>query len=229
MNDQQCDIHDVTRAAADLVALGCTLGATHFFDSVIQIQFGSVISNYVNEVISDVNDGVISAWEGVQEIAAERAELWSKELFYVRNGMGAFAGAMQVEAGIAVTASTRGGGAPYGFMLVSHGVNNIAEGVGNINNGPDLPEVVGPVRQFYQYVAGDAYRGDKIYYSVDLLLSGLGMARKVRKRGSVQLFEYDSINYERVYQQANRVALLFEALVDSITIGSIFSDENAGK
>ena len=63
MNEQSCDIHDVAKAASDLVALGCTIGASNFYDGVTQLQFSSIVSNYVNEVIKDVNDGVVRAWE----------------------------------------------------------------------------------------------------------------------------------------------------------------------
>lgn len=221
MSDQECDIHDVTRSAVDLVALGCTLGAMHLYDSTAQLQFSSVVSSYANEIIRAVDEGIISAWEGVQEIRAEYAEL----TFYVQNTIVVAAGAMQVEAGIMVTGNTRGVGAPYGFMLVSHGVNNIVEGAGNIKNGPDAPSTVGPVRKVYQYATGDVYQGDMAYYSADLFLSGLGMARKVRKPDSVQLFRSDPKNYQRAYQQFNKIALFFEALVDSITIGSMLSEE----
>lgn len=66
MNEESCDIHDVAKAGSDLVALGCTIGATNFYESFMQLQFSSIISHYVKEVIKYVNDGVISAWEGVK-------------------------------------------------------------------------------------------------------------------------------------------------------------------
>lgn len=225
MNDQQCDIHDVTRAAADLVALGCTLGATHFYDSVIQIQFGSVISNYVNEVISNVNDGVISAWDGVQEIVSEHAELWSRGAFYIKNGMGVAAGAIQVEAGVTVIGGSGGWALPYGGMLIAHGGNNIYEGFGNIYNGPDSEPVQGPLRQAYQALLEDEHKGDVFYGSMDLFLSGGSMLRLVRKPGSVQLFKHDSINYERAYVQYGKMALFFEGLVDAITLSSMLGED----
>lgn len=68
MNEDACDIHDVTRAASDLVAVGCNIGMTHFPDGLMRLRFGSMISSYANEVIQAVDEGLISAWEGVEEI-----------------------------------------------------------------------------------------------------------------------------------------------------------------
>ena len=95
MNETSCDIHDVTKAAADLVALGCTVGATHFHDGITQLQFNSMVSSYANKIIKAVDEGLITAWEGVQSITNEYAELSSKAIFYAQNGIGVVAGAMQ--------------------------------------------------------------------------------------------------------------------------------------
>lgn len=87
MNEQSCDIHDVTKAAADLLAMGCTVGATHFFaDSITQLQFGAQVSAYANEVIQAVNDGVMSAWEGVKAITYEHQELLTTVGFLSKTG-----------------------------------------------------------------------------------------------------------------------------------------------
>lgn len=134
------------------------------------------------------------------------------------------AGAMQVEAGVAVTGGSGGMAAPLGGALIAHGVNNIYEGSGNMFNGPDKPSVQGPIRKMYQYIFGDEHRGNMVYYSMDLGLSGLSMLRSVRKPGSVQLLRHDPINYERYYQQVGKLALFFEGLVDSMTINSIYSE-----
>ncbi|MNP83553.1 hypothetical protein D3C76_1825300 [compost metagenome] len=64
------------------------------------------------------------------------------------------------------------------------------------------------------------------YGVVDLILSVRGMMRPIRKTDSVQLFRRDPLNYEPAYQQAGKLALFFEALVNSITIGSMVSEEN---
>lgn len=225
VSEQSCDINDVTKAASDLVALGCTLGATSFYDGITQLQFSSVVSNYVNEVIKDVSDGAISAWEGVQEIRAEYAGLSSKALFYAQNGIGVVAGAMQIEVGVAVTVASYGVGAPIGGFFVAHGVNNMYEGGINIYNGPTAPAAQGPTRRAYQSFLEDDYKGDMAYGTIDLILSAGGMMRPIRKADSVQLFRRDPLNYESAYQQAGKLALFFEAVVDSITINSMASEE----
>ncbi|MHC8336715.1 DUF4225 domain-containing protein [Pseudomonas sp. HLT2-19-2] len=227
MNETSCDIHDVTKAAADLVALGCTVGATHFHDGITQLQFNSMISSYANEVIKTVDEGLITAWEGVQSITNEYAELTSKAIFYAQNGIGVVAGTMQVEVGVAVTVGSGGWAAPLGGVFIAHGANNIYEGFGNIYNGPETPGVQGPVRRVYQDALGGKYEGDMLYGSMDLLLSGVGVFRLVRKPDSVQLFRHDPINHERAYIQTGKVALFFEALVDYITLNSMLSKEKS--
>ncbi|WP_256659520.1 DUF4225 domain-containing protein [Pseudomonas sp. H9] len=226
MNEQSCDIHDVTQAASDLVALGCTIGATSFYDGITQIQFGSVISDYVNGVINDVEEGLISAWEGVQEIRAEHEELISRASFYAQNGIGVVAGVMQIEVGVAITGSTAGFAAPVGGAFIAHGVNNIYEGGMNIYQGPTAEVARGPIRRVYQSIFNDEYAGNMTYGAFDLILSAGGMMRSVRKTDSVQFFRRDPLNYEPAYQQAGKLALFFEMLVDSITIKSMASENN---
>lgn len=225
MNEESCDIHDVAKAGSDLVTLGCTIGATNFYEGFMQLQFSSIISHYVSEVIKDVNDGVISAWEGVKEIRDEYADLSSKAIFYAKNGIGVVAGAMQVEVGITVTGASYGLGAPVGAFFIGHGVNNMYEGGMNIYNGPDGPAVQGPTRRAYQFFMGDDYKGGMAYGTIDLILSAGGMMRPIRKTDSLQLFRRDPLNYESAYQQTGKLALFFEVLVDSITVNSMISEE----
>lgn len=225
MTESSSDINDVAKAGSDLVALGSTIGATNFYDGITQLQFSLIVSNYVNEIIKDVNDGIISAWEGVQELRAEYADLSTKVLFYAQNGIGVAAGVMQVEVGIAITGASYGAGAPVGAFFVAHGVNNIYEGGMNIYNGPDAPATQGPTRRAYQMFLGDDYKGDMAYGTIDLILSAGAMMRPIRKTESVQLFRRDPLNYESAYQQTGKLALFFEALVDSITINSMLSKE----
>lgn len=222
MSDQQCDIHDVTKAASDLVALGCTIGATSFYDSFTQLQFSSAVSNYVNEVIKDVSDGVISAWDGVQELTAEYAAF-----FYVQNGMVFFAGALQIKLGAAIAGGTAGWGIPIGSLFVAHGTNNMYEGGMNFFNGPDAPPAQGLTRKAYQVLLRDDDKGDMLYGMVDLGLSAGALMRPVRKAGSVQLFRRDSNNYEAAYKQTGKLLLFFEALVDAFTLNSIVLEESS--
>lgn len=152
VSDESCDIHDVTKTASDLVAFGCTLGATHLDDSFMQLQFSSIVSSYANEIIRAVDEGVISAWQGIQKIREEYAELSSKALFYAQNGAGVLAGAMQVEAGVSTIGKTRGVGIVAGAPLIAHGFNNMYEGLGNIYYGPGVPGTVALCESFIKSI-----------------------------------------------------------------------------
>jgi hypothetical protein len=220
MTEDSCDINDVTRAASDLVAFGCQMGATQLYDSFSQLKFGEIVSAYANEIIRAVDEGVISAKQGLQELRDEYSELSAKSMFYFQNGVTIAAGSMQLQAGALAIGATRGKAGVTGIALIGHGVNNIFEGVGNIFNGKDKPNVVGPIRMGYQKVFG-IKDGDLTYYTVDLYLSIRGMVHLVRKPGSVQLFNRDPINYERAHKQMGTLTLAFEALTDSFTLNSI--------
>jgi hypothetical protein len=65
MNEESCDIHDVTRSASDLVAVGCRIGMAHIPDGFARLRFGSIVSAFANEIIQAVDEGVISAWQAV--------------------------------------------------------------------------------------------------------------------------------------------------------------------
>jgi len=222
MNESSCDIHDVTRSASDLVAAGCAIGMAHIPDGFARLRFGSIIASYVDEVIQAVDEGVISAWQAVQEIRAEYEDLSSKARFYLQNGVGVVAGVMQVRTGFTIIGTPGGLGVIPGTLMVGHGANNIYEGFGNIYRGPGAPSTVGPVRYFYRDMFDE--KGDMVYYSMDLFLSAIGVFRPVSKPGSVELFRRDPINYEMAYRQSGRLALLFEVLVDFFTIDSMVSD-----
>ncbi len=60
MNEDSCDINDVTHAASDLIAFGCHLGATQLYDSFAQLRFSEIVVGFANEVIGAVNDGIVS-------------------------------------------------------------------------------------------------------------------------------------------------------------------------
>lgn len=228
MNENSCDIHDVTRVASDLVAVGSSVGMAHIHDGFARLRFGSIVSAYVDEIIQAVDEGIISAWQAVQEITAEYEDLSSKARFYVQNGIGVAAGVMQVRTGVAITGASRGIGVVPGALMIGHGVNNIYEGFGNMYLGPGSSSTVGPVRRMYQFASNTDYEGDIKYYTADLALSVYGVYRSVSKLGAVELFRRDPINYEMAYRQAGRLALSFEALVDMLTIDAMVSAKDSG-
>lgn len=228
MNETSCDIHDVTRAASDLVATGCNIGMTHLSDGLARLRLSSIISAYANEVIQAVDEGVISAREGVQELRSEYEALSSKARFYLQNGIGVAAGVMQVRTGVGATAAPAAIGAIPGALLIAHGTNNIYEGLGNIYNGPDAPAATGPVRHIYQALFEDDRRGSAAYYSMDLVLSVYGMSRPVQKPGAFELFRYDPVNYEQAFRQTGKLSLAFEALVDFLTVDAMLKEGAVG-
>ncbi|QAX84596.1 hypothetical protein C2E19_12295 [Pseudomonas sp. DTU12.3] len=225
MNEDSCDINDVIRAASDLVAFGCQIGATQLYDSFRQLRFGEIVSSYANEVIRAVDEGVISAKQGLQELKAEYADLSKKILFYTQNGIGVAAGVMQIQTGTITMAQRRGLNLPLGVAYYAHGINNIYEGLGNIYNGPGKIGVIGPTRQLYQSYLGKT-DGNIIYYSADLSLSIIGIFRLIRKTNSTELFIRDPMNYEHAYNQMGKLALAFEALTSSLTIKSMTDKDN---
>ncbi|WP_448109951.1 DUF4225 domain-containing protein [Pseudomonas azerbaijanoccidentalis] len=225
VNEDSCDINDVTGAASDLAAVGCRIGMTHFPDGFTRLRFSSIISSYADEVIQAVDEGIISAWQGLQEIRVEYEELTSKASFYLKNSIGVVAGVMQVRTGGSIVLASGGLGTIPGSFMIGHGVNNIYEGFANIYRGPAAENTVGPVRRIYQIASDNNYEGDMKYYAVDLALSGYGVFRPVSRVGSVELFRWDPINYEMAYRQAGKLALSFEVLVDLLTIEAMVSGE----
>ncbi|WDR37657.1 DUF4225 domain-containing protein [Pseudomonas serboccidentalis] len=228
MNEDSCDIDDVSRAASDLVAFGCKIGATQLYDSFTQLRFSEIVSDYANEIIRAVDEGVISAKQGLQELREEYSELSAKSIFYFQNGVNIASGTLQIQAGAVVLGAGRGKAGVTGAILIGHGFNNVYEGVGNIYRGPDNPSLVGPMRMAYQKILG-IKNGNLGYYTVDLYLSVLGMVKLVRKPDSVQLFNKDPINYERAHKQMGTLALSFEALVDSFTLNAIIKESSLEK
>ena len=224
MNDQQCDIHDVTKAASDLMSLGCSASGTYLPDSVMQLTFSSAIANYLNGVIRDVNDRVISAWEGMQKLKSEYDELADKIMLYAKNGIGIAGGVMQVKTGAQSIVSTRGFGFVYGGPMIMHGFNNIYEGATNIYNGNN--EAVGFIRYGYRKFYKGTYQGDMAYYSTDLLLSATGLARRVEKEGTFKLFRHMPTDSENAYKQTGKISLMLEALVDALSLNSLLNVEH---
>lgn len=108
MNEDSCDINDVTRAASDLVAFGCQIGAIRLYDSFSQLKLGEVVSSCANEIVRAVDEGVISAKQGFDAISSEYSELSRKSAFYIENGIGVIAGAIQFESGVSKIKNSRG-------------------------------------------------------------------------------------------------------------------------
>lgn len=228
MNEESCDIHDVAKAASDLVAVGCTIGLRHLADGTARLRFSAVVSAYADEVIQAVDEGVISAWQGIQDLVAEYEELASKAGFYLQNGLTVAAGVMQIRSGVASTAAPAAIGVIPGALLIAHGTNNVYEGLANIHNGTDAPPTVGPVRSAYQSLLQAESRGNLAFYSMDLFMSGYGMIRPMRKPGAFELFRQDPVNYEPAFRQTGKLALALEAVVDFLTLEAVVKESSGG-
>ncbi len=228
MNEESCDIHDVAKAASDLVAVGCTIGLRHLADGTARLRFSAVVSAYADEVIQAVDQGVISAWQGVQDLVAEYEELASKAGFYLQNGLTVAAGVMQIRSGVASTAAPVAIGVIPGALLIAHGTNNVYEGLANIHNGPEVPITVGPIRNVYHSIFRGESEGNLVFYSMDLFLSGYGMIRPIRKPGAFELFRRDPVNYQAAFRQTGKVALALEAIIDFFTLQAVLK-ENSGR
>ena len=227
MNDEaQGSLEDLNQAAEELIALGCAAGAMHIHDGVARLGFLGEVSAFVDEVVEDVKEGVISAAEGVAVFWDERQELRDKLAYYGRNGFTFAGGVTQIYLSVGVTVATRGASVSAGIMYGSHGVNNIYEASMNIYNGHGATPAEWPVRKFYQYIASGEYEGNMMYGAADIGLSLRGLLGLVRKPETFQLFRSDPLNYERAYKKMGVLALFFESVVNSITVESMYTDSS---
>lgn len=229
MKEQLCTLKDVDQAAEKLMALGCKVSAMHINDGAARLGFLGEIRAFAEEVYQDIEDGVISAAEGVEALWDEHEELRNKAGFYLNNGITVAGGAAQFGTGISIGTASAGLGAPLGGIFVGHGLNNIYEGGANIYNGPDAKSATGPIRQLYQDAMGEVYEGNQLYGYVDLTLSVTGLMRLVRKPNSLQLFRRDPINYERSYRQETKLSLALEVLVNDLTIKAMLQEQKTRK
>lgn len=229
MNDPRCTLADVDQAGEELIALGRKACALHINDGVARLSFMRQVDAFVDEIVQDVVDGVISAQEGLETLWEEHEALRRRVEFYFWNGVTVAAGTTQTTLGITTTGATLGAATPFGALLVAHGSNNIYEGAANIWNGPDARPAQGLTRQFYQLILKDEHKGNIAYGTFDLGLSAGSLFRPVRKTGSLQLFRRDAINYVNAYKQAGRFSLALEAFSNYSTVSSIFFDEEDPK
>ncbi|KMM84903.1 Protein of unknown function [Pseudomonas taetrolens] len=225
MNDPRCTQADVDQAGEELIALGRKACALHINDGVARLSFMRQVDAFVDEIVQDVVDGVISAQEGLETLWEEYEALRGKVGFYMQNGITVAGGAAQVGTGVGISWGSSGVAVPLGGLYVSHGLNNIYEGAGNIHNGSSMSSTTGPLRKIYQDTMGGVHEGNILYGINDLGLSVGGLAWLVRKPNSFQLFRQDLINYTRAFRQMSKPALTFEIIVNIYTIQSMKQEE----
>lgn len=158
-------------------------------------------------------------------------------MIYVVKGIGLIAGVSQVVAGAASILSSRGSNIA-GFLLVSHGFNNIYENGYFIINGEDD---IGPVRDLYRIIAKksgyDNKIADIVYGGVDLALSvhGLFFTKKVvsdyrslmnYENGPDTLKLYDVIDDDLLMtiKTMGKLSLGLEITGDMVTVSGIWDN-----
>ena len=225
MKNELCTLKDVSQAADELMALGCKVGAMHVNDGAARLSFLDEIRAFSEEVFQDIEDGIISAAEGVEAFWDEHEALRGKAGFYLTNGITVAGGVAQTYVGATTIVMTRGLAMPAGLGYIAHGTNNVFEGSTNIYNGPNTKASIGPTRALYQYMADDAYEGNMAYGSMDLALSIKGFMYLRRKPNTLQLFRRDPINHDHSYKLMGKMALSFESIVNFVTIKSMMTEE----
>ncbi|AWK44394.1 hypothetical protein A4R40_00035 [Photorhabdus laumondii subsp. laumondii] len=143
--------------------------------------------------------------------------------------IGFVGGGTQILAGYTVCKASLGlACASFGAPLMAHGYNNVVE------NGYYLlyrENINGGVREGYRYVANKIGLSDKdadiTYATVDLVLSGYGIFRKVLKprEKSWSLFRNINSDFIRGWREMGVVSLTTEGIVDVSTVLSIYQLE----
>lgn len=84
-DEAQCSLEDLNQAAEELIALGCAAGAMHIHDGVARLGFLGEVSAFVDEVVEEVKEGVISAAEGVAVFWEEQQALQTQVQLFIRD------------------------------------------------------------------------------------------------------------------------------------------------
>ncbi|CAI9387496.1 hypothetical protein CITSP_00140 [Citrobacter sp. T1.2D-1] len=190
------------------------------------LKYKTAVLNYQRSVI--MNNKIYSRWMAEQEYknkrAAELYKLYTKIIGFL-SGIG------QVTTGVGLCVSTGGSATVPGTAMILQGLNNIYE------NGYYLvvyEEASGPLREAYYYAANkagyDKNQGDIAYSTIDLVLSGYGMARRIptpRER-SWNLFGIQShqTDYVRGVSGMTKPVFMLEIISDEVTVLSLMPAYN---
>lgn len=190
------------------------------------LKYKTDVLNYQRSVI--MNNKIYSRWMAEQEYknkrAAELYKLYTKII-------GFLAGIGQVTTGVGLCVSTGGSATVPGSAMILQGLNNIYE------NGYYLAvyeEASGPLREAYHYAATKAgyggNQGDIAYGTIDLVLSGYGMARRIptpRERSwnlfGIRLHQTD---YVRGVSDMTKPVFMLEIISDEVTVLSLMPAYN---
>lgn len=109
-------------------------------------------------------------------------------------------------------------------MIILHGVNNFQESLSNLKSQRN--DTDGFLRSRYIETAEFfGFKGDTgriAFSSVDLLLSGYGLARMVLKPDSWRLYRYLPSDFVRSLKITGAPSLALEAVGDTITVKAIY-------
>ncbi|MDX9663572.1 DUF4225 domain-containing protein [Pseudomonas sp. P5_152] len=221
-----CDYWMVSQAAAKLGIQASTLGARHIKDGTLRLQFNREVSYYARGIVNDVSQGNKSAEQGLKELKDEQNSLLSQARDVALRGASVISGALQFAAGAGICYASVGtlclfAGAP----MMLNGANNTYESGRNLFE--NRSDTVGPLRTGYRAVSGMLGKGnceaDVAYGMVDLSSSAYGIGRMVLKPDAWRLFRYVNTDYVRGYQQAARGGFIFDRLMDSATVKTMYS------
>lgn len=191
------------------------------------LKYKSDVLNYQRSVI--MNNKIYSRWMAEQEYkdkrAAELYKLYTKII-------GFLAGIGQVISGVGLCVSTVGGATVPGAAMILQGLNNTYE------NGYYLvayEEASGPLRDAYHYAAKktgfNETLGDIAYGTIDLVLSGYGMARKIptprEKSWSLFGIRLHQTDYVRGVTDMTKPVFMLEIISDEVTVLSLMPAYNA--
>lgn len=214
------DLWEITHAAKQLTAYGCSVSARHLKDLRTRMQFNRELAYYGKRVVEDVMQRRLSLEEGLMDIKREQQSLMNQSVSAATKWLGLAGGTAQVITGAGICYGSAGSlCASVGIPIMAHGTNNVYENGRNLYEGQNDTE--GPVRKGYQAAArvlGYTPReGNMAYFTGDLAMSGVGMMRKVLKPDAWRLFRYIDADKHRAIMQMSKPALLMEIQVDAQT------------
>ncbi|UWS32893.1 DUF4225 domain-containing protein [Erwinia pyrifoliae] len=195
----QKEINDLIRYVSNEVDINC-----------LSVQGGYEIIKKETERLRlqefDIISGKVKQYLAIEKsVRDKKANLFLKQIGFVSGGSQVFAGFGVCAASLGVACAT------YGTPLIVHGMNNTYE------SGYYLlyrTEKQGYTRQAYREVAQKlGYSDNKAnlaYASIDIALSGYGMARNVPKQDSWRLFNHINSDFIRGWQEMGKVPMAAE-------------------
>ncbi|MGF1871868.1 DUF4225 domain-containing protein [Photobacterium indicum] len=238
-SDKLHDLWMLKDEARALTAQAQTLAMQHISDGFLQMEFIHEIQRIAQRNIIAFEQGDIHYDEAKRNIKKEKHELLEQSYEIIDKGVdilvklaGLAAGTVQVVDGAAMCIGSWGVGCVLGVPLMANGTNGMYENAVNLWNGDSKAE--GWTRDAYREIAkmfgGDDNAGDLLYSTIDLGLSGYGLANKLKPSINAleggtkrfKLFEYVSQDFSKGYRTMSVPALSNEIFVDGTTLYSAF-------